>query len=99
MNYGTNQPEKITLPISVDLIKTLEMTYKQDETVLRKHKEDVELSGNKVTIPFTQEETFMFEPDIPVRSQLRLVTTYNEVVKSRIYTQYIDPTLSREVLT
>lgn len=99
MNYGTNQPEKITLPISVDLIKTLEMTYKQDETVLRKHKDDVELSGNKVTIPFTQEETFMFEPDIPVRSQLRLVTTYNEVVKSRIYTQYIDPTLSREVLT
>lgn len=99
MNYGTNQPEKLTLPISVDLIKTLEMTYKQDETVLRKHKEDVELSGNKVTIPFTQEETFMFEPDIPVRSQLRLVTTYNEVVKSRIYTQYIDPTLSREVLT
>ena len=99
MNYGTNQPEKLTLPISVDLIKTLEMTYKQDETVLRKHKDDVELSGNKVTIPFTQEETFMFEPDIPVRSQLRLVTTYNEVVKSRIYTQYIDPTLSREVLT
>ena len=99
MNYGTNQPEKITLPISVDLIKTLEMTYKQDETVLRKHKDEVELSGNKVTIPFTQEETFMFEPDIPVRSQLRLVTTYNEVVKSRIYTQYIDPTLSREVLT
>ena len=99
MNYGTNQPEKLTLPISVDLIKTLEMTYKQNETVLRKHKEDVELSGNKVTIPFTQEETFMFEPDIPVRSQLRLVTTYNEVVKSRIYTQYIDPTLSREVLT
>lgn len=99
MNYGTNQPEKITLPISVDLIKTLEMTYKQNETVLRKHKDDVELSGNKVTIPFTQEETFMFEPDIPVRSQLRLVTTYNEVVKSRIYTQYIDPTLSREVLT
>lgn len=99
MNYGTNQPEKMTLPISVDLIKTLEMTYKQNETVLRKHKDDVELSGNKVTIPFTQEETFMFEPDIPVRSQLRLVTTYNEVVKSRIYTQYIDPTLSREVLT
>ena len=99
MNYGTNQPEKLTLPISVDLIKTLEMTYKQDDTVLRKHKDDVELSGNKVTIPFTQEETFMFEPDIPVRSQLRLVTTYNEVVKSRIYTQYIDPTLSREVLT
>lgn len=99
MNYGTNQPEKLTLPISVDLIKTLEMTYKQNETVLRKHKDDVELSGNKVTIPFTQEETFMFEPDIPVRSQLRLVTTYNEVVKSRIYTQYIDPTLSREVLT
>ena len=99
MNYGTNQPEKITLPISVDLIKTLEMTYKQDETVLRKHKDDVELSGNKVTIPFTQEETFMFEPMIPVLSQLRIVTTYNEVVKSRIYTQYIDPTLSREVLT
>lgn len=99
MNYGTNQPKKITLPISVDLIKTLEMTYKQDETVLRKHKDDVELSGNKVTIPFTQEETFMFEPKIPVLSQLRIVTTYNEVVKSRIYTQYIDPTLSREVLT
>ncbi len=99
MNYGTNQPEKITLPISVDLIKTLEMTYKQNETVLRKHKDDVELSGNKVTIPFTQEETFMFEPEIPLKSQLRLVTIYNEDLKSRIYTQYLEDTLSREVLT
>lgn len=100
MNYGTNQPEEIKLPISTDLVKTVEMVYAQDGMiVLRKTEADVTMKGQTITIPFTEAETFKFNENIPVKSQLRIVTIYDEVLKTRIYTQHLDGTISEEVLT
>lgn len=100
MRQGTTPTHTFSLPISVDMIKTVEITYAQgDKVVLTKHTDDVEMEGKKVILHLTQEDTFALEAAKLVNVQLRPLLVDGSVPDTPIFTMHIGRSLSREVLT
>lgn len=99
MRQGTTPTHTFTLPISVELIKTVEITYAQGgKVVLRKSNADVNLEGNEVSLRLTQADTFSFDATVPAEIQIRLLLTDGNVPDTPIFTWYINRSLSKEVL-
>ena len=59
MRLGSTPKHEFTLPFDVSLIDQFKVTYKQNEKIiLEKYLEDFDVSGNKLYVTLTQEETF-----------------------------------------
>lgn len=100
MRQGTTPTHTFTLSISVDMIKTVEITYEQgDKVVLTKHTADVEMEGKKVRLHLTQEDTFALEASKLINVQLRILLFDGSVPEMPIFTMRIGRSLSQEVLT
>lgn len=100
MRQGTTPTHTFTLPISVEMIKTVEITYAQGgKMVLQKGNADVEMTGNKVILRLTQEDTFRLDATKPVQIQLRPLLVNGVVPDTKIMLKNLYESLSREVLT
>ena len=98
--YRATTPTHIfTLPFEINLLKTIQITYKQfDKIILQKTGEDCTLTNNAIKLELTQEETLLFAPTAWVQIQLRVVTTEGKVMASKIEKKWPKECLDEEVL-
>lgn len=99
MIRGTTPTHTFTLPFSTDVIKTIEITYKQgSEVKLVKKNADCTFDGNTVTVELSQEDTFAFDEGECIRVQVRVLDNNGKVVPSNIIRRSCHECLSCEVL-
>lgn len=100
MMKGTTPTHVFTLPVNVDVIKTIRIIYAQGGVErVTKSTEDCTMEGNRVTVKLTQEDTFAFMEDECVEVQVRVLTTSGDALASRIIRVHCRECLSDEVLT
>lgn len=99
MIRGTTPTHTFNLEMETRTIRALRITYKQGEAVvLEKTEDDVTMSGTTIKVKLTQEDTYAFQANIPVQIQLKIKTTGQEVLASRIKTMSVAAILNEEVL-
>lgn len=86
MRRGSTPTHTFTLPIGVDKIAKLRITYAQlGRIVLTKTEEDVTISGNTVSVQLTQSETLAFRDNRDVEIQIKALTKGGESLVSEIW--------------
>lgn len=99
MIRGTTPIHEFTLPFSTDMIKTIEITYAQnDDVLLTKGNADCTFSGTHVLVKLSQEDTFLFADGTCVEVQIRVLTIGDEVVSSDVMRIHCERSLSKAVL-
>ena len=99
MTRGSTPTHFFTLPFDVEMVKTVEITYKQNEELkLQKTNTDCALEGNTVSVKLTQEDTFKFDEKPLVKIQIRVLTLDGDVIPSEIMYATVKECLSDEVL-
>ena len=99
MTRGSTPAHVFTLPFSVETIKTVEITYEQNEEVkLKKTNIDCTLEENTVSVKLTQEDTFKFDEKPLVKIQIRVLTLGGDDIASDIMYATVKDSLSDEVL-
>lgn len=99
MIRGTTPTHIFNLPFDTSSLKEVRITYEQDGAkVLEKTEADCTLEGSAITVQLTQEETLAFNENKNVSYQLKLLTTDNEVLATRIKQIRVDRVLCEEVL-
>ena len=99
MRQGTTPTHTFLLPFDSSNIKTLELTYAQDDIVrITKGLDDCTLEGDVVAVELSQEETFLFDTMTPIQMQLRVLTHTDQAYATEIYIGAIAKSLSKEVL-
>lgn len=93
----TTPTHTFNLPFEANTIDKLILSYKQNgNVILEKTKEDVELTGRKLIVVLTQEETSLFD-DRKAFVQLR-VKIGDKVLASNIIELYVTDVLNEEVM-
>lgn len=99
MRIGTTPTHTFTIPISVDMVKAVEITYCQaGNIVLQKYIDDCTLEGNAIATTLTQEDTFKFNHEINVEIQVRVLDLGGAVFASNIMCVDVEKCLSKDVL-
>ena len=99
MYRGTTPTHLFRINIDPTLIKTIKITYAQDdEDILSKKTEDCVVEDNIIVVKLTQEDTFRFKSDKLVRIQLRLLLYDGTALASRIITTTVNKCLDEEIL-
>lgn len=99
MIKGTTPTHTFALPFGTEAIKTIEISYAQnDAVVLTKTNDDCTFNGNDVSVKLTQEDTLSFIEGACVEVQVRVLTLGNEVLASNIMRVHCDECLSDGVL-
>ena len=100
----TTPTHTFTLPIATSTCKEILVTYKQDDVLLEYHYENnivpegMAIGGNNVVITMSQEDTKAFSPKVPVRAQVRVLTTADKAYASQIFRMSVRDVLNEEVL-
>ena len=77
---GTTPSHKFRLPIGINLIKDVMITYIQDrEIILKKTLTDVIAFDNIIYVELTQEESFKFSHESRIRIEFRVLTQDDKV--------------------
>ena len=98
MRIGTTPTHQFVLPLSVDEIKEVEITYCQKKKeVLKKKTEHCTLEGKTVSTTLSQEDTFAFQDGV-IEIQIRILTTDGTALASDIMSVGCKRCLSDEVL-
>lgn len=86
MVRGTTAVNTFRLPVPADMIKAIELNYEQGgKLVLCKNKlDDFTLTGTKAEVELTQEETLLFSDKQNVEIQMRVLTTEDKAIGSRV---------------
>lgn len=83
MIIGTTPTHTFTLPYDTNLIKDLVITYSQyDNMVFQKSLSDCALSGNKIAVNLSKEDTMKLKDDI-YDIQIEVTTQEDKVIKSK----------------
>lgn len=99
MTRGSTPTHVFTLPFGAETVKTVEITYAQNEAIkLQKTNADCVLEGNAVSVKLTQEDTFKFDEKPLVEIQIRVLTLGGDVIPSDIMYTTVKRCLSDEVL-
>lgn len=99
MIQGTTPTHTFKFPIDTGTIRKLRITYYQSgRTVLEKTEDDVEMSGDTVTITLTQRETLSFTDRQNVKLQVKVLTASGAVLASAIKEIGVHEILNKEVL-
>lgn len=100
MRRGTTPTHTFTIPVDETMIKRIKIIYSQNnETVFEKELEDCSFDNDNVVVTLTQEETFMFDHGVPVKLQMRILTTGGNSLASNIRLVGVEELLDDEVLT
>ena len=95
---GTTPTHTFELPIALDFVRYLTITYKQDGEVLVKRRlEDCDVHENIVAVTLDQQESLSFLPDEIAEVQLKLLTKGGRVVASPTYRIAVEDALDTEV--
>jgi hypothetical protein len=85
MIRGTTPTHTFTLPFDTGLIKTILITYKQNNNIkLQKWTNECEFLGDTVSVKLSQEDTLQFEGNIPVQIQIRVLTFSGDATASDV---------------
>lgn len=96
---GTTPTHTFTLPFEKEMLADLRISYLQNKKkVFTKGMEDVEISGNDISLILTQEETLLFEAGKNVSIQLKIKTIEGLVFNSDIIEMRVDCSLDNEVI-
>lgn len=96
---GSAPTHTCTLPFDVSIIDKMILVYAQnDKEVVRKTKDDCELSGNVITVKLTQKETLRFNPRHKIEIQIKALTVGGDPLPSKIVTIDCEKSLITEVL-
>ena len=100
MVRATTPTHTFVLPLSVDDVKTLLLTYSQnDNVVMEKEKDDLTATDdNTIQYVLTQEETLKFDASKSVQIQLRVLTHGGSALASRVFSVPCGNVLNPEVL-
>ena len=99
MRLGSTPKHEFTLPLDTSLVDKFKVTYKQNgKIILEKYLEDFDVSGNKLFVTLTQEETFLFTEGVNVEVQARVLTVGGDALPSDIRIITAEKCLDREVL-
>lgn len=99
MMRGTTPEFTFTLPIKTEEVKTIEITFGQDDQVLvRKTNEDTTVGKYTITVDLTQEETFSFRGNAFAKAQVRLMTLDGLVPEIPPIMLWVEDSQSEEVL-
>lgn len=98
MIRATTPTHTFNLPIDTSNISKLLITYKQgNKIVLEKKETQCTLTGSKVELTLTQEETKMFAPE-RVKIQLRVLTKDNVAMSSKPKCKFVEDVLNDVIL-
>lgn len=99
MIRGTTPTHTFTFSINPDDAKEFVVTYVQnDEIVLEKRKNDCTISGGKIEVMLTQEETLLFKHGVMVEMQAKALLNSGLTVVSDIVGTNVNRVLNEEVL-
>lgn len=99
MIKGTTPTHIFKIPLKADEIKTVEITYSQsDKEVLQKCTKDCLIEDEVISVMLTQEETLKFNHRYKVQFQLRILTTSNVALSSKVIHMDAEQCLSEDVL-
>lgn len=100
MIRATTPTHSFELPFNYEeFVSKILITYKQgDKIVLEKTENDITFDGNVVSFEFTQEETLLFDKDIMVDIQVRVLTKGGQSLASQVWHKPIDDVLNDKVL-
>lgn len=100
MRKGTTPSFVFELPFGIDQIQNAKVTFSTGgKTKLEKYLSDCSMSGKEITVKLSQEETFLFECNTPVKVQLRVVTVSGDALSSDVFDIFAFQCLDDEVIT
>lgn len=101
MVRSTTPTHIFTLPFSVDSINEIWITYSQaNKIITERRKTDIEISGeNNIVVTLTQQETRLFDDNVPADIQIKVLTHFGEVLASQIQRVSVDEILNDEVMS
>lgn len=96
---GTTPTHTLNLPIDTGTITKLRITYEQfGRTVIEKTEKEVSMSGKKIEVTLTQEDTLKLYENKKVKVQLKALTASGTVVSHKPIVLDVDEVLNKEVL-
>ena len=101
MFRATTPTHIFILPFDTEQVKEVRVTYANEkkEVILQKTEADCVLDGTDIKVELTQEETLLFEAELRVLIQLRVLTTSGKVMASKIWRKFAHECLDEEVLS
>lgn len=99
MVQGSTPLHSFVLPFSTELIAAVRVAYEQKKKiVLVKETQDVMMQDNVIGLRLTQEETLLFDPLVPARIQLHILTAGGDALPSRPVTVPVHILLDKRVI-
>lgn len=99
MIVSTTPIHRFNLPFSTSEITKLVIAYNQGGcNILEKTEDDCTLTENTVSVQLTQEETLLFNYHYDVEIQIKVLTTDNNALASKIIPVDCEKCLINEVL-
>lgn len=100
MFKGSTPTHIFNVPIDTSIIKEVKITYSQrDKEILVKRMEDCTISEGAITTRLSQEDTFLFESNLIVTIQLRVLTLGGDALIAEPIMMAVGKCLDNEVLT
>jgi hypothetical protein len=83
MIKGTTPTHIFEMSFDTSLIKEVHVLYQQkDELILTKTTEHCVINEDSISVKLTQEDTFCFEENVPVKVQVRISVEGGQVLSS-----------------
>lgn len=99
MFKGTTPTHIFNVSIDTSLIKEVKITYSQrDKEILVKRTEDCTIGDGAISTRLSQEDTFLFEGNMLVTIQLRVLTTSGDALITEPIMMGVGKCLDDEVL-
>jgi hypothetical protein len=99
MFRGTTPTHTFEVDMITDLIKTIKITYYQnDKEILVKRTEDCSIQDGIIQTKLSQEDTFLFNGNMPVMIYIRVLTIYGDAMITEPVIMAVRQCLDDEVL-
>ena len=99
MFKGTTPTHIFNVSIDTSLIKEVKITYSQrDKEILVKRTKDCAIESGTITTRLSQEDTFLFEGNMLVTIQLRVLTLGGDALVSELIMTGVGKCIDDEVL-
>ena len=96
---GTTPTHTFEVGIDTNIIATVKIIYAQNnKIVLTKNTEDCLISDGVISVQLSQEDTFLFDQNLDVEIQIRIITSGDDSICSDIIKTEVMRCLENEVL-
>lgn len=98
MIQGTTPTHLFKLPFHADEISALRIVYEQKGKVVLSKEDGYELEDSEAKLTLSQEETLMFDANVPVRIQLHALNIEDKAFASKPISVPVHILLDRRVI-